>query len=197
LEHPSDEDLVAATAAGETTAFSALYDRYAGRVHAWAAHMLGTDRAEDTIQEIFLLLWRRAGQYDPERGSFGAWFWTLARHEIMHALRKRSGSERMAAAEEVERLFEHSGEAATDPADIAIARAVVPEVLVALRSMPAEQRQALVLAYFGGLSHSVIAERLGIPLGTVKKRIHLAMAKLRASVAGGGKDPAARESANQ
>jgi RNA polymerase sigma-70 factor (ECF subfamily) len=188
LKQLTDEQLVAGAAAGDVTAFSALYDRYGGRIHAWAAHVLGSHRAEDAIQEVFLLLWRRAGQYDPTRGSFAAWFLTLARHEILRQVRKHSIPERMAAAEEIERLLERAGEPGADPADEAIARAAVPELLAALRSMPAEQREALVLAYFGGLSQSAIAERLGIPLGTVKKRIRLAMMKLRAAMVGGDED---------
>jgi len=197
LQHLTDEQLAAGTATGDVAAFSALYDRYADRIHAWAAHVLGSDRAEDAIQEIFLLLWRRAGQYDPTRGSFAAWFLTLARHEILHALRKHSIPERMAAAEEIERLLERAGLTGVDPADEATARATVPDLLAALGAMPAAQREALVLAYFAGLSQSEIAARLGIPLGTVKKRIRLAMAKLRAAMLGEDEDPAAWESTNQ
>jgi RNA polymerase sigma factor (sigma-70 family) len=196
LDFRTDEDLACAVAEGETAAFSALYDRYAVRIQAWASRVLGSDRAEDAIQEIFLLLWRRARQYDPARGSFAAWFFTLARHEILRELRKYSVAERWAAGEEVDRLFEQPWEAA-DPADAAAARAAIPEIRAALRSMPAEQRQALVLAYFGGLTHSEIAGRLGIPLGTVKKRIRLAIARLRAAVASGHEDPRARMTANQ
>ncbi len=197
LDRHTDDALVAEVAAGDLAAFSVLYDRYAGRIHAWAAHVLGSDRAEDAIQEIFLLLWRRAGQFDPSRGSFAAWFMTLARHEILRQLRKQAASERVAAAEEIERLFELRGEAASDPADQAADRAAVPDLWTALREMPSEQRRALILAYFGGLSHSEIAEQLGLPLGTVKKRIRLAMAKLRAAVVRGEEDPPGWESTNQ
>lgn len=188
---------MAGAAAGDVAAFSALYDRYAGRVHAWAAHVLGNNGAEDAVQEVFLLLWRRAGQYDPTRGSFAAWFLTLARHEILRQLGKQTIAERMAAAEEIERLLERAGETGADPAAEAIARAAVPELRAALRSMPAEQRQALVLAYFGGLSQSAIAEQLGIPLGTVKKRVRLALMRLRAAMVSGSEDPRVRESTNQ
>jgi len=197
LKHHTDESLAAKVAAGDVDAFSALYDRYAGRIYAWAAHVLGGDRSEDAIQEIFLLLWRRADQYDSSRGSFAAWFMTLARHEILRELRKHSTSELAAAAEEIERLFDRRGDMAADPADQAVARAGLPELRTALREMPSEQRRVLILAYFGGLSHSMIAEHLGIPLGTVKKRIRLAMAKLRAAYLRGDEDPPVRESTNQ
>ncbi len=197
MEHQTDEWLVAEVAAGEVAAFSALYDRYAGRIHAWAAHVLGSDRAEDAIQEIFLLLWRRAAQYDPGRGSFAAWFMTVARHEILRQLRQHSTSERVAAADEIEHLFELRGDAAADPADQADDRAAVLGLWAALREMPSEQRQVLILAYFGGLSHSAIADQLGLPLGTVKKRIRLGMAKLRGALLRGDEDPGALESTNQ
>ncbi len=197
LNLPTDESLAAKVAAGDLDAFSALYDKYAGRIYAWAAHVLGSDRTEDAIQEIFLLLWRRVDQYDPSRGSFAAWFMTLARHEILRELRKHSASELAAAAEEIDRLFERRGEMAADPADQAIARAGLPDLQAALREMPSEQRRVLILSYFGGLSHSMIAEHLGIPLGTVKKRIRLAMAKLRAAYMRGDEDPPVSESTNQ
>ncbi len=197
MDRHTDEALAAEVAARDLGAFSLLYDRYAGRIHSWAAHVLGSNLAEDAIQEIFLLLWMRAGQFDPGRGSFAAWFMTLARNEIVRQLRKLAASERVAAAEEIERLFERRGEAASDPADQAIERAAVPDLWTALREMPSEQRRALVLAYFGGLSHSEIAAQSGLPLGTVKKRIRLAMAKLRAAVVRGEEDPPASESTNQ
>ena len=193
----SDEFLVGEVAAGQVAAFSTLYDRYAGRVNAWAAHVLGSDGAEDAIQEIFLLLWRRADQFDPNRGSFAAWFMTLARHEILHQLRRRPRGERLAGADEIERLFERRGDSVADPADQAAAYAVMPALWNALLGMPSEQRRVLVLAYFGGLSHSLIAEQLGIPLGTVKKRIRLAIAKLRAAVHVDDEDPSAWESTNR
>jgi RNA polymerase sigma-70 factor (ECF subfamily) len=121
----------------------------------------------------------------------------LVRFELLRELRKRSAAERVAATEEIERLFERYGDAAADPADLAAAHAAMPELWTALRAMPSEQRRALLLAYFGGLSHSLIAEQLGIPLGTVKKRIRLAMAKLRAALREDDEDPAAWGSTNR
>src|SRR5258708_19790527 len=197
LDRHTDDALAAEVAARDRAAFSVLYDRYAGRIHAWAAHVLGSDRAEDAIQEIFLLLWMRAGQFDPSRGSFAAWFMTLARNEIVRQLRRLAASERVAAAEEIERLFELRGEAAADPADQVSDRAAVPDLWTALREMPSEQRRVLILPYFGGLRHSETSAHSRLPLGTVKKRIRLAMAKLRAGVVRGEEDPPASESTNQ
>lgn len=193
MEPLSDESLVTLVADGEIRAFSILYDRYSGRIHAWAAQVLGSDQAEDAIQEIFLLVWRRAGQYDPSRGSFRAWFMAVARHEILRELRKTSAQGRVTAADEIDRLFERLGEPGLDPADQAADRSLLPEVSAALSAMPPEQRRALILAYFAGLSQSEIAAQLGIPLGTVKKRIRLGLAKLRSSVLRGEEDPPVQE----
>jgi RNA polymerase sigma-70 factor (ECF subfamily) len=193
VEPLSDEALARQVADGDMAGFSVLYDRSAGRIHAWAAHVLGSDRAEDAIQEVFLLLWRRAGQYDPGRGSFRAWFMAVARHEILRELRRASAGGRVAAADEIERLFERLGETGPDPALQTVDRSVLPVVSAVLQAMPAEQRRTLVLAYFGGLSQSMIAAQLGIPLGTVKKRIRLGMARLRSAVLPDEQGPPARE----
>jgi len=193
VEPLSDEFLVSRVADGEIEAFSVLYDRYAGRIHSWAAHVLGSDQAEDAIQEIFLLLWRRADRYDPGRGSFRAWFMTVARHEILRQLSRSSTRSRATAAEDIDRLLQRLGETGPDPAEQTTDRSLLPEVAAALRAMPPEQRRALVLAYFGGLSQSAIATELGVPLGTVKKRIRLGLAKLRGAVRRGEEDPPVRE----
>jgi RNA polymerase sigma-70 factor (ECF subfamily) len=180
---------------GDLRAFSSLYDRYAQRIYAWAAHTLGTDRAEDAVQEIYLLLWRRADQFDSSRGSFKTWFMTVARHEILRELRKIPAEGRVAAADEIERLLERHGETELDPAEHAATHASLPVIATALSELPPEQRRVLLLAYFSGLSQAAIADQLQIPLGTVKKRIRLGLSKLRAAVFGRAEDPPASEKA--
>ncbi len=88
------------TAAGDVGAFTELYDRYARRLHAWCAHVLGVGRAEDAMQEIFLRVWQHAGQFDPERGKFTTWFTAIARHYLLHMLRRESIRRRVAIATE-------------------------------------------------------------------------------------------------
>jgi RNA polymerase sigma-70 factor, ECF subfamily len=174
--------LVAQLSRGDLAAFEALYERYAREVFVMAAHALGRRDAEEVVQDVFLRLWERARQFDPERGSFPAWFMTIARHRVFDELKRRGTA--VAFSAEVDDLLA----AAPDPAGGLDEQAVLTErrdaVHAAVRQLPEEQRRAVVLAYFGGLSQSAIAEELGVPLGTVKKRIKLAVDKLRESLSG-------------
>jgi RNA polymerase sigma-70 factor (ECF subfamily) len=178
----ADEELVARTARGDLAAFTQLYDRYARRMHAWSAHVLGTGRAEDAMQEIFLRLWQHAGQFDGDRGNFVTWFTAIARHHLVHVLRQESLRRRLAVAAEIAGVLEHASSPAPGPEETVSQREDGAALARALRLLPAEQRQVLVLAYFGGLTQSQIAEQLAIPLGTVKKRVRLGMGKLRGAL---------------
>ena len=181
----ADEELVARTAGGDLAAFTQLYNRYARRIHAWSAHVLGTGRAEDAMQEIFLRLWQHAGQFDGDRGSFVTWFTAIARHHLVHVLRQDGMRRRLAVTAEIACVLEHASAAAPGPDETVGQREDGAALARALRLLPEEQRQALVLAYFGGLSQSQIAAQLALPLGTVKKRIRLGMSKLRSALVPG------------
>ena len=174
------------TAAGDIGAFTELYDRYARRLHAWCAHVLGVGRAEDAMQEIFLRLWQHAGQFDRDRGTFTTWFTAIARHYLLQALRRESIRRRVAIATEVAAVLEQARALAPGPEETLTQREDGANLARALRLLPDEQRQVLVLAYFGGLTQSQIAGQLALPLGTVKKRIRLGMGKLRDALAPGG-----------
>jgi RNA polymerase sigma-70 factor, ECF subfamily len=180
---PPDEDLAARVAARDVAAFAALYDRYARPVYALCAHLLGPVAAEEAAQEVFLLLWQRADRYDPARGPFRPWFVAVARHHALRELRRRGPERQVAAAAEVERLFAEAADPRADVEAAAWRREEDEAVRRALAALPPEQRRALVLAYFGGLSQAAIAQRLGWPLGTVKKRTRLGLQKLRATLA--------------
>jgi RNA polymerase sigma-70 factor (ECF subfamily) len=183
-EEPGRADLVLVerVARGDAAAFGTLYDRYARTIYTLAAHALGRSEAEEIVQDVFLRLWRRAGQYDPARGTFCAWLASIAHHRVLDELRRR-GRGRV-SAEEVDRVLAE----ATDPGESPDERLSRSDrgqrVLGALGRLPPEQRRVLVLAYFGGLSQASIADGLGWPLGTVKKRTQLGLEKLRASLAG-------------
>ncbi|HKG24420.1 MAG TPA: sigma-70 family RNA polymerase sigma factor [Thermomicrobiales bacterium] len=178
---PTDEALVARVARRDVSAFALLYDRYARPVYAMAAHLLGIAEADEVVQETFLRLWQRAGQYDPDRGPFTPWFMAIARHHVRGELRRR-GREPVAAAAEVETVLARAVDPSPDPAQ-AVWEAVRGEAIRrALRALPEDQRRVLLLAYFGGLSQSAIARTLNWPLGTVKKRTRLAMQKLRVAL---------------
>jgi RNA polymerase sigma-70 factor, ECF subfamily len=179
----ADEELVARTARGDLAAFTLLYDRYARRIHAWSAHVLGTGRAEDAMQEIFLRLWQHAGRFDGERGTFVTWFTAIARHHLVHVLRQDGMRRRVAVAAEIAAVLEHASAVAPGPEETVGQREEGAALAGALRLLPDEQRQVLVLAYFAGLSQTQIADHLAIPLGTVKKRVRLGMGKLRDTLA--------------
>ncbi len=178
--YPSDEALVALVVQKNVEAFSTLYDRYSHGVYALAAHMLGEGDAEDVVQEVFFSLWNKAHQYDLQRGRFSGWLIAIARNQVIDHLKRRSQQSRFAAADKVDMLLANARDDAEGVEDQVWIRDSADAMLRALRAIPNEQRRVLVLAYFGGLSHSEIAGHLGIPLGTVKKRISLGLSKLRA-----------------
>jgi RNA polymerase sigma-70 factor (ECF subfamily) len=172
-----DTTLVARVARGDVGAFTELYERYARVILAMAAHTVGRSDAEEVVQDVFLRLWNRAGQFDPARGSFAAWFMTIARHRVVDELeRRRRGP---TGGEAVDELL--SADTRLEPVDDPSPTDRL-FVLDAVRALPAEQRRVLVLAYFGGMSQAAIAAHLDLPLGTVKKRIRLGLQKLRASL---------------
>jgi RNA polymerase sigma-70 factor (ECF subfamily) len=158
----------------------ALYDGCSGRVMAVAFHLL-RDRAdaEDVVQETFLELWRRSAAYDPARGSRESWAVLIARSRALDRLRARTSARRAA-----DRAAADPVPPVPPPVELAEARQLRTRVRDALDSLPPPQREAVELAYFGGLSQTEIAARLGEPLGTVKTRIRLAMAKLAMELGG-------------
>jgi len=177
---PSDETLVARVVQRDVTALARLYDRYGQAIYAMATYLLGSADAEEIVQEVFLRLWRRADQFDLERGTFKPWFMTIARHRVRDELRRRNLRQQFIAAEDIERLLANTQDPLVDVEREAGLHVDGQRMLEALKTLPAEQRRVLVLAYFGGLSQSSIAQQLGAPLGTVKKRIRLGLQKLRA-----------------
>lgn len=179
---PSDEALIARVRRQDVSAFSQLYDRYARLVYVVAVTALDRAEAEEIVQEVFLRLWRKADQFQPERGPFGAWFMTIARHHVWDVSR-RLHREPSLSAEVIDQLLMESAISTVNVEEQAWSQEVGEAVLHALQALPTEQRRALVLAYFGGLSQSSIAQHLGWPLGTVKKRIRLGLQKLRVALA--------------
>lgn len=180
---PSDEALVAQIAQRDVAAFSLIYDRYVRAVFVLAAYMLGRAEAEDVLQEVFLRLWNKAKQFDGQQGSFSSWFMSVARHHILDELRRRSQQQRVVAAESINTVLVQAVDPEVDVEDRVWMNHRAASVLDALKSLPDEQRRVIVLAYFGGLTQSAIAQQLGWPLGTVKKRIRLGLQKLKAVLA--------------
>ena len=181
---PSDEILAVHVARGDVAAFATLYDRYAHRVYAWAAHVVGSTEAEDVVQEVFARLWNKAAQFDANRGRFAWWFSAVVRHHLLGQLRRRTLQQRILAADEIDRVLADVADRGAGPEDLAWSHQRADEIRQALATLPEEQRRVLVLAYFAGLSQSQIAAHTGTPLGTVKKRTRLALQKLRERLEG-------------
>jgi RNA polymerase sigma-70 factor (ECF subfamily) len=174
----ADELLAAGMGRGDVHAFGELYDRYAPRLQAWAYHALGAAEADDALQEVFLHMWQKAGQFDARRGRFRSWLMAIARHEFGRRLTRGDRARPHVAGERMEAIL-----AAADPASDPASHVQERTVLDALAALPVEQRRVLVLGYFGGMSQSTMARELDIPLGTIKKRVRLGMQKLRAALA--------------
>jgi len=174
-DRAGDHALLARIAGGEVDALRALYDEHGGRAMAIAMRVLRSEpEAEDVVQETFLEIWRRAAQYDNQRGGAIAWVVTIARSRAIDRLRSSGTASR--AIEAASGALEPPLEPL--PSDEAERRRDEARVAAALETLPAEQKQAIELAYFEGLSQSEIAVRTGSPLGTVKMRVKLAMKKL-------------------
>ena len=174
----SDADLVRDLARGDNAALGAIYDRYAGLMFAVGLRILG-DRAEaeEVLHEVFVEAWKQAPTFDPERGSVRAWLTTRMRSRCLDRC-KSAGRSRSVALDQAPEPRVHHNE---DPS-LARDRARVRQELGAL---PPEQREVIELGYFEGLSSSEMAERLKIPVGTVKSRVASAMARLRAALGEG------------
>jgi RNA polymerase sigma-70 factor (ECF subfamily) len=162
---------------GDARAFEVIFDRHANVAFSLAYRMCGRrGMAEDIVQDAFLSLWRSGARYDHRRGSVRSWVLSVVRNRAIDAFRRetvRTGrdipdegmAERMPAGERTEEEVEQ--------------RESAHEVRSALEELPAEQRRVIELAYFGGFSHSQIAEMLEVPTGTVKGRMRLGLTKMR------------------
>jgi len=177
-----DRSLLERAAQGDEAAFEQLYDRYSAVLYAMAYRIAGeASDAEEIVLDSFSQAWREATRFRAERGSVIAWLTMICRSRALDLVRARGRRGKVlssaAAAEPDAPPAMGAAPAASDrDLDLLERRRWVAEALGAL-SLP--QRQAIELAYYDGLSHSEIADRLGEPLGTVKTRVRLAMEKLR------------------
>ncbi len=182
---PSDEELLHRIAAGDTGAFELLYDRYARSAYSLAFRVLGDGKAaEDVVQDAFLRVWRMAGTFDSRRGLARSWLLGTVHHRAVDFYRKARGR----PVVDLDAAEWHVAEA-DDLWDTVIADIDGAVLRAALAQLPPEQREAIELAYFGGFSHTEIAERCRLPLGTVKSRIRIGMDKLRQSLKGWRAEP--------
>ena len=173
LEHLSDEALLALVARSDETALAELYDRFGRPAYGLALRVLrDAALAQDAVQEAFLAAWRTAPSYDPRRAKASTWILTIAHRRAVDLVRRE---ERRRGAP-LEDAPVPSGDATDEEAWVRERRRAVQ---AALAQLPPDQREALQLAYYGGLTQSELAERLGVPLGTIKSRMFAGLAKLR------------------
>jgi RNA polymerase sigma-70 factor (ECF subfamily) len=176
-EARADVALVRRLARGDRAALGELYDRHATRAYSLACRLVGPTVAMDVVHDAFVVLIDKPQTFDPTRGSFRAWFLTSIHHRCLNVRR----AQRPTQSDDV--LAEHaSGE--TDLADTVVARLRDRTVRDALLGLGHDQREVLVLAYYGGLTQSALAARLGVPLGTVKARMRRGLLGLRAALRG-------------
>lgn len=171
----SDVDLLHAVARGDEAALARLYDQYRVILFGLLVRILNSrEEAEDGLQDVFIQVWRRAADFDEKRGRPFTWLVTLARSRAIDRLRQLGARQRLA-----------TGAAENQPEEVSDAladtfRSEQKEIVKrALAQLPQEQRHALTLAYYDGLTQSEIASHLGTPLGTVKTRMRSGMNKLR------------------
>ena len=182
----ADEELMQRAGRGDATAFSLIYDRHGTAAYSLAYRMCGRKgAAEDVVQDAFLSVWRAGARYDPNRGSVRTWVLGIVHNRAIDALRRATVHDsRRASDEGIEERF-----AATDRTDVeAVRRGDAVQVRNALEVLPPDQLRVIELAYFGGFTHSEIAEMLETPLGTVKGRMRLGLEKLRTVLGEGARE---------
>jgi RNA polymerase sigma-70 factor (ECF subfamily) len=182
LPRADEAELLRRIAAGDERALGELYDRWSSRVHALVFRLLrDRDDAEDVVEDVFWQAWRQAARYEPARGSASAWLMSIARTRALDRLRSASRRREAPVADESARAAAAAAPAPPSSGPVAEVESAErrTRVLAALAELPAEQREALELAYYEGLSQTEIADRTGQPLGTVKTRMRLALRKLR------------------
>ena len=176
-QHAPDSALIERMMAGDEAAFSALYDRYSAMLFGMLMRILRDPQAaEEVLQDLFLQLWRNAGQFDAARGSLPAWLMVIGRNRAISRLR---GNRDREVLEEEEGDYANTFASGQNIEDEAQRAQLARNISAALGQLPVEQRQAVELAYFEGMTQSEIANKTGIPLGTVKTRVRTAMQTLR------------------
>jgi RNA polymerase sigma-70 factor, ECF subfamily len=183
LRSLADEDVMQLVRRGDARAFEIIYERHSAAAFSLAYRMMGTrSGAEDVTQDAFLSLWRSGARYDRARGSVRTWVLGIVHHRAIDALRRATVHDKRRAGDEgIEERFE-----APERTDVEAARREeAGTVRDALSTLPADQCQVIELAYFGGFTHTEIAEMLEAPVGTIKGRMRLGLKKMRAQLGEG------------
>lgn len=172
-----DSALIERIMAQDENALSAVYDRYSGMLFSVLMRILkDSQAAEEVLQDLFLQLWRDAGRFEASRGALPSWLMVIARNRAISRLR---GRDRLTITESSEDLAAGSAPSINNVEEEASRAEIIEKLRIALGAMPREQREAMELAYFEGMTQTEIAARTGTPLGTVKTRMRTAIEALR------------------
>ena len=170
-----DSVLIIGLAARDERSMEALHARFGGAMRAVALRVTRNERlAEEVVQDSLMAVWHEPTRFDPDRGGLGAWLMTITRNNAIDSVRRAAVIQRRTADVDLE--LQHATDDVHDEVWLGVRRDRLYEAILRLAS---DQRRALELAFIGGLTHTEVAEREGIPLGTAKGRIRLAMLKLR------------------
>jgi RNA polymerase sigma factor (sigma-70 family) len=179
-----DGQLVELVAQKDAGALEALYDRYGRAAYSLARRILaGEALAQDVVQEVFLSLWRDAARFDAGRGTVATYLLSITHHRAVDVVRREENLRRWRSSDEGLELEPDPSAGVEDEVETGERRA---EVRVALKELPDAQREALLLAYFGGYTQREVAALVGVPLGTVKTRMAAGMRKLKAALQDAG-----------
>lgn len=172
----ADADLLRSIQRGDQEAVAALYDRYSGIAYGLAFRITNDGTlAEDVVQEAFVSVWQQAGRFNPDRGQVRSWLLTIVHHKAVDAVRRRTGRSERTLPEGPDEFVATQGR----PAEIAEWAMEAAAVREAVKRIPEDQRRTVEMAYFEGITHVEIAERMGVPLGTVKSRLRIGLEKMR------------------
>jgi RNA polymerase sigma factor (sigma-70 family) len=179
-----DGQLVELVAQKDAGALEALYDRYGRAAYSLARRILaGEALAQDVVQEVFLSLWRDAARFDAGRGTVATYLLSMTHHRAVDVVRREENLRRWRTSDEGLELEPDPRAGVEDEVETGERRA---EVRAALKELPDAQREALLLAYFGGYTQREVAALVGVPLGTVKTRMAAGMRKLKAALQDAG-----------
>jgi RNA polymerase sigma-70 factor, ECF subfamily len=183
-ERLADEELMPLVGRQDPDAFEVLYDRHGAAAYALSYRIVG-DRAaaEEVTQEAFISVWRSGARFDAARGSVRSWLLSIVRNRAIDFLRSRAGKAPKLTFDDDSVLEQRPAQERTEAE--ALERETAAELRGALGKLPGEQSKVIELAYFGGFSHSEIAQVLELPMGTVKGRMRLGLEKIRGELAEG------------
>ena len=181
-----DGQLVELVAEKDAGALEALYDRYGRAAFSLARRILTEETlAQDVVQEVFLSLWRNAGRFDAGRGTVATYLLSMTHHRAVDVVRREENLRRWRTSDEGLELEADPKVRVEDEVEASERRA---EVRAALKELPDAQREALLLAYFGGYTQREVAALVGVPLGTVKTRMAAGMRKMKAALQDAGRE---------